>query len=163
MLVSSKFCEKKIRLLFTILEKSSSVNLQCIVLIHCTDLLIRFPNIVEPWTPRIYRMLKHSVVQVRKTAFFILSNLVLRDMIKVRSHISEMAACMFDPSREIADICKIFFGRLAQKDNNLVNLIPDILSQLIKMDDLNDENLHNILKLVNLFIFCIWYNQINLF
>lgn len=163
MLVSSKFCEKKIRLLFTILEKSSSVDLQCVVLMHCTDLLIRFPNIVEPWTPRIYSMLKHPVVQVRKTALFTLSNLVLRDMIKVRSHISEMAACMFDPSQEIGDICKIFFGRLAQKDNNLVNLIPDILSQLIKMEDLNEENLRSILKLVNLFIYCICYNNIHLF
>lgn len=153
MLISSKFCENKVQLLFTILEKSPSIELQCLILMHCTDLLTRFPNIVEPWTPRIYSMLKHPEVAVRKIAFFTLSNLVLRDMIKVRSHISEMAACMYDTSQEIADMCKVFFGRLAQKDNNLVNLIPDILSQLIKIEELSDENLRNILKYVKSSIF----------
>lgn len=54
MIVSSRFCEKYLRLIFTILEKSIFIEVKCHILFHCADLLERFPNIVEPWTPKMY-------------------------------------------------------------------------------------------------------------
>ncbi|RZC35597.1 condensin complex subunit 1, partial [Asbolus verrucosus] len=146
MLISSKFCRDNIRLLFTIFEKTTFPELKRTILVHCSDLLTRFPNIVEPWSPRIYGGLKDPRVEVRKTAFFALSNLILRDMIRAHSHISEMAACLIDEKQEMRNMCKTFFGRLAQKENNLANVIPDIFSHLVKLEEVSEENLRFIMK-----------------
>jgi condensin complex subunit 1 len=146
MLVSSKFCSDNIRLLFTILEKTTYPEIKCTILVHCSDLLTRFPNIVEPWSPRLYGMLKDPLVEVRKKAFFALANLILRDMIRAHSHISEMAACLIDENHEVSDMCLNFFERMAQKENNLVNVIPDIFTHLVRMDQINEEQLRFILK-----------------
>lgn len=55
MLVSSKFCAKNIRLVFTIFDKTEFPKVKDNVLVHIADLLTRFPNIIEPWTPRIFQ------------------------------------------------------------------------------------------------------------
>lgn len=54
MLVSSQFCSKHIQLLFTIFEKTEYPEIKESILVHLSDLLTRFPNVIEPWTPRIY-------------------------------------------------------------------------------------------------------------
>lgn len=54
MLVSSKFCEEHMQLVFTILERTEHSDVKCTILMHCSDLLERFPNVVEPWTPNMY-------------------------------------------------------------------------------------------------------------
>lgn len=54
MTVSSRFCEKNMQLIFTILEKTKYPEIKSNILIHCSDLLERFPNIIEPWTPHLY-------------------------------------------------------------------------------------------------------------
>lgn len=54
MMVSRKFCQNNIQLIFTILEKTHHTEIKCTILLHCSDLLERFPNIMEPWTPKIY-------------------------------------------------------------------------------------------------------------
>ena len=52
--VSSKFCENHLRLFFTLLEQSSHEGIRANLLVAASDLCVRFPNEMEPWTSRIY-------------------------------------------------------------------------------------------------------------
>lgn len=54
MMVSSEFCEKSLQLLVTILERSAYPGIRSNMLIGLSDLAIRFPNQVEPWSKHIY-------------------------------------------------------------------------------------------------------------
>nr|XP_008191925.1 PREDICTED: condensin complex subunit 1 isoform X2 [Tribolium castaneum] len=147
MLISSKFCAENIRLLFTILAKTSHPDIRSTISMHCVDLLTRFPNIIDPWSPRLSEMLKDSVAEVRKNAFFSLSNLILRDMIRASSRISEMAVCLIDPDPEVSQLCRSFFTKIAQKDNNnIVSLIPDIFSYLVKQEEITEADLRYVIK-----------------
>ncbi|MPC84196.1 Condensin complex subunit 1 [Portunus trituberculatus] len=54
MMVSSKVCEENLQLLFTILERSNEDVVRANLVIALGDLYFRFPNELEPWTPRFY-------------------------------------------------------------------------------------------------------------
>lgn len=138
MLVSSRFCEESMQLLFTIFEKTTHADLKCTILYHCSDLLTRFPNIVEPWTPRIYQSLMDSSSDIRKATFFTLSNLILRDMIRIQGHISTMAKCIIEQDKELNTMSRTFFIQLSQKENNLYNVLPDIFSHLVETTETED-------------------------
>ena len=87
------------QLLFTVLEKAEEPviranlivalgDLSCRCHAHTTLLLIlmslpRFPNTVEPWTPKMYARLHDSVTRVRSNTLTVLAHLILNDMIKV--------------------------------------------------------------------------------
>lgn len=51
---SSTFCDSQLRLLFTMLEKSSLPIVRSNLMVATGDLAIRFPNLVDPWTPHLY-------------------------------------------------------------------------------------------------------------
>ncbi len=53
------------------------------VVIALGDLAFRFPNLIEPYTPNIYGILRDKDTQVRKNTLMVLSHLILNDMIKV--------------------------------------------------------------------------------
>ncbi|KAL3271523.1 hypothetical protein HHI36_022001 [Cryptolaemus montrouzieri] len=144
MLVSSRFCEENMQLLFTIFEKTKYTDVKCTVLYHCSDLLTRFPNIVEPWTPRIYGSLQDPSDKIRKATFFTLSNLILRDMIRMFGYISAMAKCILDKDEELNTMSRNFFVQLSHKENNLYNTLPDIFSHLV--EELETDDLRTIMK-----------------
>lgn len=52
--LSPVVCKDNIRLLFTVLEKSSLPVVRANAIIALGDLTVRFPNILEPWTPNLY-------------------------------------------------------------------------------------------------------------
>ena len=52
---------------------------------------------------------------VRKNALMVLTHLILNDMIKVKSHISQLAVCIVDADERIAGLAKLFFFELARK------------------------------------------------
>lgn len=54
MLVSSKFCEKNLPLVFTMMEKSSDPQIRSNLVYAIGDLANRFPNLIEPWTKHLY-------------------------------------------------------------------------------------------------------------
>lgn len=54
MATSSVVCEQSLPLLFTVLESETSEKIRTSVVITLGDLAFRFPNLVEPWTDRIY-------------------------------------------------------------------------------------------------------------
>lgn len=51
---SSEFCDSHLRLLFTVMEKSTLPDVRSNLIIAAGDLAIRFPNLVEPWTSHLY-------------------------------------------------------------------------------------------------------------
>lgn len=52
--LSSDLCDAHLRLLFTMMEKSTLPTVRANLMIAAGDLAIRFPNLVEPWTPHLY-------------------------------------------------------------------------------------------------------------
>ncbi|KAG7328980.1 hypothetical protein KOW79_007154 [Hemibagrus wyckioides] len=56
--------------------------------------------------------------------------LVLKDVMKVKGQVSEVAALLLDPEPHIDNLAVNFFNELAAKDNAIYNLLPDIISRL---------------------------------
>lgn len=130
MLVSSDFCDKHLQLLFTVLEKATEPVIRANLIIALGDLSFRFPNTVEPWTPRMYARLHDDSLSVRSNTLTVLTHLILNDMIKVKGQISDMAFCIVDSVERISGLAKLFFAELSKKGNTLYNVMPDIVSRL---------------------------------
>ncbi|XP_014473291.1 PREDICTED: condensin complex subunit 1 [Dinoponera quadriceps] len=130
MTVSSEFCEQTLQLLVTILERSPYSGIRSNMLIGLSDLAMRFPNQVEPWSKHIYGRLRDTDMSVRRTCVRMLSNLIMREMIRVKGQVSELALCIMDEDEQIRQETKEFFNQLALKGNALYNVVPDILSRL---------------------------------
>uniref|UniRef100_A0A3P8X2W7 Condensin complex subunit 1 n=1 Tax=Cynoglossus semilaevis TaxID=244447 RepID=A0A3P8X2W7_CYNSE len=130
MMISPSVCEKNIRLLFTVLERTSFPVVRANAVIALGDLTVRFPNILEPWTQNLYARLSDEVPSVRQTAVTVLTQLVLKDVLKVKGQVSEMAVLLIDPEPHITSLALNFFNELSTKDNAIYNLLPDIISRL---------------------------------
>eukprot|EP00898_Chlorokybus_atmophyticus_P002805 jgi/Chlat1/3525/Chrsp23S03800 len=131
MAIDSEFCDRNLRLLFTIVQNSPATAVRSNCIIALGDLAFRFPNLVEPWTEHMYQRLRDTCPGVRKNALMVLTHLILNDMLKVKGHISEMALCLEDESPRIAGLARLFFHELSQKSTSPVyNLMPDMLSSL---------------------------------
>uniref|UniRef100_A0A8D2J0Y1 Condensin complex subunit 1 n=1 Tax=Varanus komodoensis TaxID=61221 RepID=A0A8D2J0Y1_VARKO len=129
-MVSSEFCDSHLRLFFTMMEKSTLSSVRANLMIAAGDLAIRFPNLIEPWTPHLYARLRDPCKHVRQTAALVMTHLILKDMVKVKGQVSEMATLLTDPAEEIVALARNFFAELSSKDNAVYNLLPDIISRL---------------------------------
>ncbi|XP_060046188.1 condensin complex subunit 1 isoform X2 [Erinaceus europaeus] len=146
-MISATFCDSQLRLLFTMLEKSSLPIVRSNLMIATGDLAIRFPNLVDPWTPHLYARLRDPAQQVRKTAGLVMTQLILKDMVKVKGQVSEMAVLLIDPVSEISALAKTFFTELSHKGNTIYNLLPDIISRLSDPEGgVEEEPFHTIMK-----------------
>ncbi|KAM7115651.1 condensin complex subunit 1 isoform 2-T3 [Molossus nigricans] len=146
-MISATFCDSQLRLLFTMLEKSSLPILRSNIMIATGDLAIRFPNLVDPWTPHLYARLRDPAQQVRKTAGLVMTHLILKDMVKVKGQVSEMAVLLIDPVPQITALAKNFFNELSHKGNAIYNLLPDIISRLSDPEGgVEEEPFHTIMK-----------------
>uniref|UniRef100_A0A4W5PYN3 Condensin complex subunit 1 n=1 Tax=Hucho hucho TaxID=62062 RepID=A0A4W5PYN3_9TELE len=147
MMISPSVCEEHIRLLFTVLERSSLSVVRANAIIGLGDLTVRFPNILEPWTQNLYTRLSDENPAVRQTAVTVLTQLVLKDVLKVKGQVSEVAVLLIDPQTHIASLALNFFNELASKDNAIYNLLPDIISRLSDPERaMNEEDFHTIMK-----------------
>lgn len=52
---------------------------------------------------------------MRKTAGLVMTHLILKDMVKVKGQVSEMAVLLIDPVPQIAALAKNFFNELSHK------------------------------------------------
>ncbi|XP_050793006.1 condensin complex subunit 1 isoform X1 [Gopherus flavomarginatus] len=146
-MVSAEFCDSHLRLLFTMLEKSTLPGVRSNLMIAAGDLAIRFPNLVEPWTPHLYARLRDPCQGVRQTAGLVMTHLILKDMVKVKGQVSEMAALLIDPEEEIVGLARNFFSELSNKGNAIYNLLPDIISRLSDPDcGVEEESFHTIMR-----------------
>ncbi|XP_045319182.1 condensin complex subunit 1 [Leopardus geoffroyi] len=146
-MISATFCDSQLRLLFTMLEKSSLPIVRSNLMVAAGDLAIRFPNLVDPWTPHLYARLRDPAQQVRRTAGLVMTHLILKDMVKVKGQVSEMAVLLIDPVPQIAALAKNFFNELSHKGNAIYNLLPDIISRLSDPEGgVEEEPFHTIMK-----------------
>ena len=149
MLVSGQFCEKYLQLFFTVLERSLEPTIRANLIIAAGDLSFRYPNTLEPWTPRMYACLRDDAPLVRSNTITVLTHLILNDMIKVKGQISDMALCIVDEQEKIANMAKLFFTELARKGNALYNVMPDIVSRLSDAESgIDEERFQDIMKYI---------------
>lgn len=90
--------------------------------------------------------MKDSNQEVRTAAFYMLSNLILRDMILVYGHIAEMAKSIVDEDEKLNSMSKHFFSLLSRKANNLYSVLPDIFSHLCDVEKMDEKDLRTIMK-----------------
>jgi condensin complex subunit 1 len=133
MCVSCSFCEMHLPVIFTALANAPAddLTLRANAVIALGDLAFRFPNEVEPYTPRMYAFLRDSSTKVRRHTLMVLTHLILNDMVKVKGQVCEIALCLRDDDQRIRDTSRLLFHELSKRSNNPVyNLLPDIISQL---------------------------------
>uniref|UniRef100_A0A8B9GF54 Condensin complex subunit 1 n=1 Tax=Amazona collaria TaxID=241587 RepID=A0A8B9GF54_9PSIT len=146
-MISSEFCDSHLRLLFTLMEKSSLPGVRSNLLIAAGDLAIRFPNLVEPWTSHLYARLRDPCPNVRMMAGLVMTHLILKDMVKVKGQVSELAALLIDPEEAIVGVAQNFFTELSNKGNAIYNLLPDIISHLSDPNcSIQEESFHTIMR-----------------
>ncbi|NXJ65560.1 CND1 protein, partial [Rostratula benghalensis] len=146
-MISSEFCESHLCLLFTMMEKSPLPGVRSNLIIAAGDLAIRFPNLVEPWTSHLYARLRDPCPSVRQTTGLVMTHLILKDMIKVKGQVSEMATLLIDPEEAIMGVAQNFFNELSNKDNAVYNLLPDIISRLSDPNcGVEEESFHVIMR-----------------
>ncbi|XP_054674617.1 condensin complex subunit 1 isoform X3 [Grus americana] len=146
-MISSEFCDSHLRLLFTMMEKSTLPGVRSNLIIAAGDLAIRFPNLVEPWTSHLYARLRDPCPSVRQTAGLVMTHLILKDMVKVKGQVSEMATLLVDPEEAIMGVAQNFFSELSNKGNAIYNLLPDIISRLSDPNcGVEEESFHTIMR-----------------
>ncbi|KAK1200158.1 CND1 protein, partial [Pygoscelis papua] len=154
-MISSEFCDAHLRLLFTMMEKSTLPGVRSNLVIAAGDLAIRFPNLVEPWTSHLYARLRDPCPRVRQTAGLVMTHLILKDMVKVKGQVSEMATLLIDPEEAIMGTAQNFFSELSNKasgcsgtlGNAIYNLLPDIISRLSDPNcGVEEESFHTIMR-----------------
>ncbi|XP_061675674.1 condensin complex subunit 1 isoform X2 [Syngnathoides biaculeatus] len=147
MMISPAVCQENARLMFTVLERSALPVVRANAIIALGDLTVRFPNILEPWTQNLYARLSDEVPSVRQMAVTVLTQLVLKDMLKVKGQVSEVAVLLIDPEPHITSLALNFFNELASKDNAIYNLLPDIISRLSDPErGMSSEDFNTIMK-----------------
>ncbi|NXT72031.1 CND1 protein, partial [Chaetops frenatus] len=152
-LISSEFCDSHLRLLFTMMEKSTLPGVRSNLIIAAGDLAMRFPNMVEPWTSHLYTRLRDPCPSVRHMAGLVMTHLILKYMVKTKGQVSEMATLLIDPEEAIVEVAQTFFicishGNLCPaQDNAVYNLLPDIISHLSDPNSgIEEESFHTIMR-----------------
>jgi condensin complex subunit 1 len=133
MCVSSEFCEASLPHLFAALKRApfEDTTMRANTVVALGDLAFRFPNEVEPYTPRLYACLRDRSIKVRRHTLMVLTHLILNDMVKVKGQVCEIALCLRDEDPRICDMSRLLFHELSKRSNNpIYNLLPDIISKL---------------------------------
>ncbi|KAI9723781.1 MAG: hypothetical protein M1812_001081 [Candelaria pacifica] len=152
MCVSSEFCEKNIPLLITVLEKSPDPIIRSNVVIALGDMAVCFNHLIDENTDFLYRRLKDSDASVKRTCLMTLTFLILAGQVKVKGQLGEMAKCLEDSDKKIADMSRMFFTELATKDNAVYNHFVDMFSLLSNEENLEEDGFKRILKFLASFI-----------
>lgn len=155
MCVSSDYCERHLPLLLTILEKSQDPTIRSNIVIALGDMAVCFNTLIDDNITFLYNRLGDDDKLVKKNAVMVLTHLILNGMVKVKGQISEMAKCLEDSDQRIADLAKLFFTELANKDNAIYNNLPDIISNLTAQNSnrMEEESFHRVMKFIFSFEF----------
>ncbi|KAL8650744.1 MAG: hypothetical protein Q9210_003645 [Variospora velana] len=152
MCVSSEYCEKNLPLLITILEKSQNPVTRSNVVIALGDMAVCFNHLIDENTDFLYRRLNDKDSSVKRTCLMTLTFLILAGQVKVKGQLGEMARCLEDPDKRIADLSRMFFTELSTKDNAVYNQFIDMFSHLSAAADLEEASLKRIIKFLASFI-----------
>ncbi|PMD42644.1 hypothetical protein L207DRAFT_457118 [Hyaloscypha variabilis F] len=152
MCVSSEYCEANLPLLITILERSKDPITRSNVVIALGDMAVCFNHLIDENTDFLYRRLNDKDASVKRTCLMTLTFLILAGQVKVKGQLGEMAKCLEDDDKRIADLSRMFFTELSTKDNAVYNHFVDMFSLLSAEKDLEEDALKRIVKFLAGFI-----------
>ncbi|PUU81573.1 armadillo-type protein [Tuber borchii] len=152
MCVSSEYCESNLPLLITVLEYSVDPITRSNAVIALGDMAVCFNHLIDENTDFLYRRLRDRDASVKRTCLMTLTFLILAGQVKVKGQLGEMAKCLEDSDKRIADLSKMFFSELATKDNAVYNHFVDMFSLLSAEKDLSEEAFKKIIKFLATFI-----------
>ncbi|OTB12468.1 hypothetical protein K445DRAFT_320903 [Daldinia sp. EC12] len=130
MCVSSEYCEAHLPLLITIMERSPDATVRSNVVIALGDMAVCFNHLIDENTDFLYRRLADKDPSVKRTCLMTLTFLILAGQVKVKGQLGEMAKCLEDEDKRIADLARMFFTELSTKDNAVYNHFVDMFSLL---------------------------------
>lgn len=152
MCVSSRFCEKYLSLLITIMERSPDPIIRSNAVLGLGDMAVCFNNLVDENTDFLYRRLHDENLMVQKTCLMTVTFLILAGQVKVKGQLAQMAILLDNSDQSISDMCKLFFTELSTKDNAIYNGFIDIFSGLSNDENLNKDSFKVIIKYLLTFI-----------
>ena len=152
MCVSAEYCEKNLPLLITIMERSEDPTVRSNAVIALGDMAVCFNHLIDENTDFLYRRLNDSDASVKRTCLMTLTFLILAGQVKVKGQLGEMAKCLEDDDRKIADLARMFFTELATKDNAVYNHFVDMFSLLSAEKNLEEGSLRRIIKFLTGFV-----------
>ena len=126
MCASATFCEGQLRLLFTLMQRETEVQVRANIAVALGDLVVRHANLLAPWTSHLYAQLRDTDARVRKTILMVLTHLILNEMIKVKGQVAEMALCLLDDEPRIGALTRLFFTEFAKKSSSPV-AVPSMI------------------------------------
>ncbi|BAP71697.1 condensin complex subunit 1 [Kluyveromyces marxianus] len=152
MCVSSRFCEKNLSLLITIMERSPDPIIRSNAVLGLGDMAVCFNNLIDENTDFLYRRLHDDNLMVQKTCLMTVTFLILAGQVKIKGQIAQMAVLLDNPDQSISDMCKLFFTELSTKDNAIYNGFIDIFSGLSSDEELPNDSFKTIIKYLLTFI-----------
>ncbi|KAL4894348.1 armadillo-type protein [Aspergillus ambiguus] len=152
MCVSAEYCEKNLPLLITIMERSEDPTVRSNAVIALGDMAVCFNHLIDENTDFLYRRLNDDDASVKRTCLMTLTFLILAGQVKVKGQLGEMAKCLEDEDKRIADLARMFFTELATKDNAVYNHFVDMFSLLSAERNLEEASLKRIVKFLIGFI-----------
>ncbi|AET38625.1 condensin subunit YCS4 Ecym_3121 [Eremothecium cymbalariae DBVPG len=152
MCVSSKFCERNLPLLITVMEKSKDPIIRSNAVLGLGDMAVCFNNLVDENTDYLYHRLHDENIMVQRTCLMTVTFLILAGQVKVKGQLGQMAKCLEYPDQGMSDMCKLFFTELAAKDNAIYNGFIDIFSSLSNDEELKKDSFKRIMKFLLSFI-----------
>ncbi|KAF2688036.1 hypothetical protein K458DRAFT_360969 [Lentithecium fluviatile CBS 122367] len=152
MCVSSEYCEGNLGLLLTILERSKDAVVRSNLVVALGDMAVCFNHLIDENTDFLYRRLNDGDPSVKRTCLMTLTFLILAGQVKVKGQLGEMAKCLEDSDKKIADMARMFFSELATKDNAVYNQYVDMFSVLSSDSALDEDAFKRIIKFLSGFI-----------
>ncbi|KAM0234256.1 hypothetical protein ACHAPO_006643 [Fusarium lateritium] len=146
MCVSAEYCETNLPLLITIMERSPNATVRSNAVIALGDMAVCFNHLIDENTDFLYRRLADDDASVKRTCLMTLTFLILAGQVKVKGQLGEMAKCLEDEDRRIADLARMFFTELSTKDNAVYNHFVDMFSLLSAGGNMEEESFRRIIK-----------------
>ncbi|CCH62005.1 hypothetical protein TBLA_0G00560 [Henningerozyma blattae CBS 6284] len=152
MCISSRYCEKNLPLLITVMEKSPDPIIRSNAVLGLGDMVVCFNNLIDENTEYLYKRLHDEDLMVQRTTLMTVTFLILAGQVKVRGQLGEMARCLENPDQAISDMCRLFFSELSTKDNAIYNGFIDIFSNLTIDQSLQKDGFKRIIRFLVSFI-----------
>ncbi|AEO67640.1 condensin-like protein [Thermothielavioides terrestris NRRL 8126] len=146
MCVSSEYCEANLPLLITIMERSTDATVRSNAVIALGDMAVCFNHLIDENTDFLYRRLADPDPSVKRTCLMTLTFLILAGQVKVKGQLGEMAKCLEDEDKRIADLARMFFTELSTKDNAVYNHFVDMFSLLSADRRIDEESFRRIVR-----------------
>lgn len=159
MCVSAEYCEANLPLLITIMERSGDATVRSNAVIALGDMAVCFNHLIDENTDFLYRRLADADASVKRTCLMTLTFLILAGQVKVKGQLGEMAKCLEDEDKRIADLARMFFTELSTKDNAVYNHFVDMFSLLSAEKALAEESFRRIIRFLLGFVEKVSRNQ----